>query len=180
MKMKGRIEIICGGMFCGKTEELIRRLHRVRIAKQSVKVFKPSIDNRYHDTHVVSHSGIEIPAEVATVDEILSKSEGFSVIGIDEIQFFDSTIVDVVQALADQGKRVIGAGLDLDSNRVPFGPMPGLLCLAEDVTKLHAVCTSCGEDASYSYRTISGSSTVCVGGSEKYTALCRVCFVDKS
>lgn len=173
----GWIEVICGGMFSGKTEELIRRLRRSKIAKLNVYLFKPARDTRYHVTNVVSHAGTEMSAKVVTgSQEIPGLCGEADVIGVDEAQFFDDALPEVLQTLADQGLRIVVAGLELDSNRKPFGPMPTLLCLAERITKLQAVCVVCGYDAAFSKRTVADTNTVCVGGPDKYEARCRNCY----
>lgn len=180
----GSIEVITGSMFSGKTEELIRRVKRARFAKQKIQAFKPRIDNRYDDTAIVSHSqvmensGALIDAvAVATSDSLLARVEDDTqVVAIDEAQFFDRGIIDVAQELADRGVRVLLAGLDQDYLGRPFHPMPELLAIAEQVTKVHAVCTQCGGEASRSQRLITDAGTVLVGGSESYEARCRGCF----
>ncbi len=177
----GRIEVICGSMFCGKTEELIRRARRAIIAKQELQVFKPALDDRYSIEHVTSHSGANIEAiPVATSAEIPGRVKPTTtVIAIDEVQFFDSGIVEVVQGLAERGLRVILAGLDTDFRGEPFGPMPRLLCVAEDVTKLHAICVVCGEEACRTQRLVDGKPAryddpiILVGAQEAYEARCR-------
>ncbi|MFQ5398083.1 MAG: thymidine kinase [Anaerolineae bacterium] len=180
---RGRIELICGSMFSGKTEELIRRMRRAVIAKQKVQVFKPKIDTRYHSERVTSHNGLEFTARpVATARELLDavKPET-TVVAIDEIQFFEPEIINVCETLAEQGRRVICAGLDLDFRGVPFGPMPDILARAEMVDKLHAICVVCGEEASRTQRLIEGRPAnfddpiVLVGAAEVYEARCRQC-----
>lgn len=173
----GRIEIIAGGMFSGKSEELIRRLRRAVIARQRVQVFKPLIDDRFSIEEVVSRDDRRLKAvPVTTAEELLRQIElGVQVVGIDEIQFFDDQIVPVVMHLADAGLRVIGAGLDQDYLRRPFGPMPALLSVAEEVSKMHAVCVRCGGSAHYSQRIAGGESQVEVGDTS-YEARCRRCF----
>ena len=173
----GRIEIIAGGMFSGKSEELIRRLRRAVIARQRVQVFKPLIDDRFNIEEVVSRDERRLKAiPVATSEELLSRIEiGSQVIGIDEVQFFDAGIVDVCMQLADAGLRIIAAGLDQDYMRRPFGPMPALLSVAEVVDKMHAVCVRCGGVAHYSQRIAGGDSQVEVGDTS-YEARCRVCY----
>lgn len=177
----GRIEVICGSMFCGKTEELIRRVRRAVIARQKVQVFKPAIDNRYQAGAVSSHSGQNYDAHaVNTMDEIekLLKPET-TVVGIDEAQFFDASLVGFVDSLAERGVRVIVAGLDLDFRAEPFGPMPQLMAVAEDITKLHAICMVCGELASRTQRLVNGQPAryddpiILIGAEEKYEARCR-------
>ena len=177
----GWIELVCGSMFSGKTEELIRRLVRADIAKQKVQVFKPEIDKRYSANKVSSHSGSRHKAAVVkSVEEMAAMIEDdTNVIGIDEVQFFDPDVVYVCETLADQGKRVICAGLDTDFRGVPFGPMPDLMARAEEVNKLHAICVVCGEDASRTQRLINGrpaafdDPVVLVGAAEVYEARCR-------
>ncbi len=177
----GSLEVICGSMFCGKTEELIRRLRRARIAKQQVQVFKPVIDNRYDHMKVTSHSGLDVDAfPVDTSAEILEKLDpGTTVVGVDEAQFFDAGIVKVVEKLADRGLRVIVTGLDTDFRGEPFGCMPELMARAEKVEKLHAICMVCGEDATRTQRLVNGKPAhfhdpiVVVGAQELYEARCR-------
>lgn len=180
---KGRIELICGSMFSGKTEELIRRLRRAVIARQQVQTFKPAIDQRYHVERVTSHNGLDFQAQpVAGSGDILELlSPETTVVAIDEVQFFDEGIVDVCEKLADEGKRVICAGLDTDFRGIPFGPIPALLARAEEVDKLHAICVVCGEEASRTQRLIEGrpaafdDPVVLVGAAEVYEARCREC-----
>lgn len=171
----GIIEVVCGPMFSGKTEELIRRVKRVQIAKQRVQIFKPAIDVRYDETKVVSHSSQAIesqPVEKST-DILINLKDTTRVIAIDEIQFFDEGIVDVVEKLANRGYRVICAGLDLDFRGVPFGPMPMLLAIADNVQKIQAVCTVCGAPATRSQRLSDTKDTVLLGESDAYDARCR-------
>jgi len=176
---RGWIEVVCGSMFSGKTEELIRRLTRARIARQRVEIFKPSLDTRYHAEDVVSHNAARIRSTpVAVASEILLLAAGSDVVGIDEGQFFDSSLVDVCQQLANSGIRVIVAGLDMDYLGRPFGPMPDLLATAEYVTKVHAVCVCCGEIATYSYRVVANESQVMLGETDSYEARCRPCFLE--
>ena len=173
----GWIEVICGSMFSGKTEELIRRLKRAQFAKQKVEIFKPSIDVRYHDDMVVSHDANEIRSTpVPAAANIAILAQGCDVIGIDEAQFFDEGLVAICTDLAKHGVRVIIAGLDMDYLGKPFGPMPSLLCMAEYVTKVHAICVSCGNLAQYSHRTSKDEGQVLVGAVEKYEPLCRSCY----
>ncbi len=173
----GWIEVICGSMFSGKTEELIRRLNRAKIAKQKVQIFKPALDVRYHEADVVSHNQNSIGSiPVHHSEEIFQYLSSSEVIGIDEAQFFDLGIVEVVNQLAQNGKRVIIAGLDMDSNGVPFGPMPALMATAEFVTKVHAICVICGEIAHYSYRKVQDSGQILLGETDSYEARCRHCF----
>lgn len=175
----GWIEVIVGSMFSGKSEELIRRLRRARIARQKVQVFKPKIDDRFSKVEIVSHSDMRHDSiAVANADELLNAIEkGTEVIGIDEGQFLDEGLVKVVNQLANQGIRVIIAGLDQDYTGKPFEPMPQLLAIAEFITKTHAICVKCGETANYSQRTVASESRVEVGASDKYEARCRQCFV---
>ena len=176
-EQKGQIEVICGSMFSGKTEELIRRLTRARLAKQHVEIFKPSVDTRYHDTHVVSHNETSIRSTpVSFAGDILLLSGTCDVVGIDEAQFFDGEIVRVVQLLANQGKRVILAGLDMDFEGKPFDPMPELMAIAEYVTKVHAICMKCGDLAAFSYRLSAATEKVLLGEKDSYEARCRKCF----
>jgi thymidine kinase len=173
----GWIEVICGSMFSGKTEELIRRLNRATIARQKVEIFKPGIDKRYHETNIVSHNALSIRSTpVNTAEEILLFAGESTVVGIDEAQFFDQNIVEVCNKLANSGKRVIVAGLDMDFQGVPFGPMPQLMALAEFVTKVHAICVVCGEIAQYSYRKAPSQDKVLLGETDSYEARCRKCF----
>jgi thymidine kinase len=176
-EQKGQIEVICGSMFSGKTEELIRRLTRARLAKQQVEIFKPSVDTRYHDTHVVSHNETSIRSTpVNFAGDILLLSGTCDVVGIDEAQFFDEEIVRVVQLLANQGKRVILAGLDMDFEGKPFDPMPKLMAIAEYVTKVHGICMQCGDLAAFSYRLSAATEKVMLGEKDSYEARCRKCF----
>lgn len=173
----GWIEVVCGSMFSGKTEELIRRLKRAKIAKQKVEIYKPSIDVRYHEMDIVSHNQTTIRSTpVHSSEEILLMTSDCEVVGIDEAQFFDEGIVEVVNKLAENGKRVIIAGLDMDSRGIPFGPMPALMSIAEYVTKVHAICVVCGDIANYSYRKVSSEEQVMLGESDTYEARCRKCF----
>jgi thymidine kinase len=179
----GWIEIICGSMFSGKTEELIRRIRRARIAKQQVQVFKPALDSRYHAEQVASHNGMQWHAiPVGNAREILEQLDPeTTVVAVDEVQFFDWEISDVCNELADSGRRVILGGLDMDFRGEPFGPMPLLMAEAEEVTKLQAICVSCGAPASRTQRLINGEPAayndpvILVGGSESYEARCRHC-----
>lgn len=174
---RGSIEVITGSMFSGKTEELIRRLRRAQYAGLKVEIFKPSIDNRYSETRVVSHdenSIVSTPVDNASA--ILLLAGDVKVIGIDEAQFFDNSIVDVCNKLADNGIRVVIAGLDMDFMGNPFGPMPALLAIAEYVTKVHAICMRCGNLAQYSYRKSDEAQVVVLGEKDKYEPLCRSCF----
>ncbi len=173
----GWIEIICGCMFSGKTEELIRRLNRATIARQKVEIFKPAVDQRYHEEDVVSHNATSIRSTpVHNAEEILLLSADSNIIGIDEAQFFDESIVEVCNTLANQGKRVVIAGLDMDYQENPFGVMPKLLAIAEFITKVHAICMVCGSVASYSYRLVASEEKVLLGEADEYEARCRKCF----
>lgn len=176
---KGWIEVVCGSMFSGKTEELIRRLNRAKIAKQKVEIFKPAIDTRYDAEDVVSHNENAIrstPIQVAS--DMLLLANDCDVVGVDEAQFFDEALVDVCVGLANKGRRVIIAGLDMDFTGKPFGPMPGLMSVAEYVTKVHAICMKCGGVASYSYRLTADEGQVLLGETDSYEARCRACFLD--
>jgi thymidine kinase len=175
----GWVEVIAGSMFSGKSEELIRRLRRAKIARQRVQVFKPEIDERFSRDHIVSHSEMRHESRaVRTAAEIRSLVEpSTEVVGIDEGQFFDSDLVAVVNELADRGVRVIVAGLDQDYTGRPFGPMPHLLAVAEYITKTHAICVRCGQPANYSQRTVEVEGQVVVGAADAYEARCRRCFV---
>jgi len=173
----GWIEIICGSMFSGKTEELIRRLKRAQFANHSVAIFKPKLDDRYDAQDIVSHDGVRIKSIVVqAANEILKSIADQDVVGIDEIQFFDNDIIAVVKELAIKQTRVICAGLDLDFNRKGFGPMPELMTQADFVTKLHAICAVCGDMASYSYRKTTNAETILLGAKDAYEARCRSCF----
>lgn len=174
----GWIEVICGSMFSGKTEELLRRLNRVMIARQKVEIFKPAIDTRYHEQNVVSHNANSIRSTpVQFSEDILLLAGNCDVVGIDEAQFFDDALVEVCTKLASSGKRVIVAGLDMDFSGKPFGPMPQLLAIAEYVTKVHAICIKCGDIAHYSYRLTPNQKTVMLGEKDTYEARCRRCFL---
>jgi len=176
----GWVEVICGSMFSGKTEELIRRLKRAQIAKQRVEIFKPSIDVRYDETAVVSHDANSIPSTpVDNSNNIMILAQDVDVVGIDEAQFFDEGLVDVCNYLAKRGIRVIVAGLDMDYLGKPFGPMPALLAIAEYVTKVHAVCMKCGALAQYSHRMVINNKRVLLGEKESYQPLCRSCYLDE-
>jgi len=174
-KKTGHIEVICGSMFSGKTEELIRRIRRAEIAKQRVKVFKPKIDNRYSEFSIVSHSERSYPSEmIENADEMLEKSFDAEVIGIDEAQFFENNLVQVCQALADSGKRIIVAGLDQDYRAMPFEPIPQLLAIAEYITKTLAICVICGGPANRTQRVSNDKERVLVGADNHYEARCRL------
>lgn len=175
---RGWIEIVCGSMFSGKTEELIRRLNRAKIARQQVEIFKPALDTRYHEHNIVSHNANTIRSTaVALAQEILLLASGCDVVGIDEAQFFDESLVEVCTQLANRGTRVIVAGLDMDYLGQPFGSMPALMAVAEYVTKVHAVCVCCGEIASYSFRIAASEEQVLLGETDSYEARCRPCFL---
>ena len=174
----GWIEVICGSMFSGKTEELIRRVKRAKLAKQKIKIFKPKQDTRYGKKKVTSHDNNSIKSKpIDSPEKILKEFEKFDVIGIDEAQFFDESIVDVVNKLANSGKRVFVAGLDMDYRAKPFGPMPNLLAIAEYVTKVHAVCTKSGKMASYTHRIVKNEDLVLLGDTRRYEALSRREFI---
>jgi thymidine kinase len=173
----GWVEVICGSMFSGKTEELIRRLNRAKIARQKVEIFKPSLDKRYHERDIVSHNENSIRSTpVNSAEEILLFAGDCDVVGIDEAQFFDASLVEVCNKLANAGKRVIVAGLDMDFQGVPFGGMPQLMALAEYVTKVHAICMVCGEVAQYSYRKVALRDKILLGETDSYEARCRRCY----
>ena len=173
----GRIEVICGSMFSGKTEELIRRLKRAKFAKQQVEIFKPSIDTRYSDVDVVSHDQNTIQSTpIDSSGSILLLAGENEVIGIDEAQFLDSGLVDVCNQLANRGIRVIIAGLDMDFKGKPFGPMPALCAIADDVTKVHAICVKCGSQAYVSHRLVASDKRVLLGETQEYEPLCRECY----
>ncbi|EON74979.1 Thymidine kinase [Lunatimonas lonarensis] len=178
---KGQIEVICGSMFSGKTEELIRRLNRALIARQKVEIFKPALDRRYHAEDIVSHNANAIRSTpVNFAEDILLLAGTCDVVGIDEAQFFDAQIVAVANKLARSGKRVILAGLDMDFEGRPFDPMPALMAVAEFVTKVHAICMKCGDLASFSYRLSPDRGKVMLGEKESYEARCRKCFFESS
>ncbi|HMO37892.1 MAG TPA: thymidine kinase [Saprospiraceae bacterium] len=173
----GWIEVICGSMFSGKTEELIRRLKRAKIANQKVEIFKPKIDTRYDDAHVVSHDAnsiLSVPIEHSS--RLLRLAEGVDVVGIDEAQFFDAELTENAQQLALRGARVIIAGLDMDFRGRPFGPIPQLLAVAEYITKVHAICPHCGNLATHSYRLTPHDDTVLLGEKDRYEPRCRTCY----
>lgn len=174
---RGSIEVICGSMFSGKTEELIRRLKRAQFAKQKVEIFKPTLDTRYHVEHVVSHDSNTIHSTpVDSSKYILQHAQDVDVVAIDEAQFFDMDLIQVCNTLANGGTRVIVAGLDMDFAGNPFGPVPALMATAEHVTKVHAICVECGAIANFSYRTTEEKSLVMLGETEAYKPLCRECY----
>ncbi|MCI5711465.1 MAG: thymidine kinase [Prevotella sp.] len=173
----GRIEVVCGSMFSGKTEELIRRLKRAKFAKQKVEIFKPSIDTRYSDEEVVSHDRHSIPSTpIDSSASILLLSSDIDVVGIDEAQFFDEGLIDVCNELANRGVRIIVAGLDMDFKGKPFGPIPALCAIADEVTKVHAICVKCGALAYVSHRLVSEDRRVLLGEQSEYEPLCRECY----
>lgn len=173
----GRIEVVCGSMFSGKTEELIRRLKRAKFAKQRVEIFKPSIDVRYSEEEVVSHDkNAIISTPIDSSAAILLLANDVDVIGIDEAQFLDNGLVDVCNQLANNGIRVIIAGLDMDFRGIPFGPMPGLCAIADEVTKVHAICVKCGNLAYISHRLVDNDKRVLLGETQEYEPLCRECY----
>jgi thymidine kinase len=179
-RRKGWIEVICGSMFSGKTEELIRRLKRAKYAKQKVEIFKPEIDTRYDVERVVSHDENYINSTpVQSSSQILLLASDVEVVGIDEAQFFDMGIVNVCNDLADRGVRVIAAGLDMDYQGKPFGPIPALLAAAEYVSKVHAICVHCGNLANYSHRVVQNDKLVLLGEKDSYEPLCRCCYNEK-
>lgn len=176
----GWIEVICGSMFSGKTEELIRRLKRAQIAKLKVEIFKPSVDVRYDETAVVSHDANSIPSTpVDNSNNIMILAQDVDVVGIDEAQFFDEGLPDVCNYLAQRGIRVIVAGLDMDFLGKPFGPIPALLAIAEYVTKVHAVCMKCGSLAQFSHRFAVSNKRILLGEKESYQPLCRSCYLEE-
>ena len=177
MRRPGRIEVVCGSMFSGKTEELIRRMKRAVFAHQKVEIFKPAIDTRYSDEDVVSHDSNSIRSTpVDSSASILLLSSDIDVVGIDEAQFLDDGLVDVCNQLANRGVRVIIAGLDMDFKGVPFGAIPALCAIADDVTKVHAICVKCGNLAYLSHRIVSGDKRVMLGEQTEYEPLCRECY----
>lgn len=174
---KGWIEVICGSMFSGKTEELLRRLKRAEFANKKIEIFKPAIDTRYDETDVVSHDKNKIRSTpVSHSENILLLANETEVIGIDEAQFFDMGLVEVCEKLAAQGKRVIVAGLDMDYKGKPFGPMPNMLSIADYITKVHAICMVCGDIALFSYRLVANENRVLLGETDSYEPRCRNCF----
>ena len=177
-RVRGSIEVICGAMFSGKTEELLRRLRRAKIAGLRVEIFKPTIDVRYDESAVGSHDRNTIASTpIDNSSNLLLLASDVDVIGIDEAQFFDERLPDVVEQLADQGIRVIIAGLDMDFKRQPFGPMAHLCAIADSVDKIHAICVGCGSWANYSYRLVSGDQQVMLGEAKEYQPLCRTCYL---
>lgn len=177
-RKSGCIEVVCGSMFSGKTEELIRRLRRAQFANQKIAIFKPAIDKRYSDVEVVSHDFHKIKSTpVTAASEMLDVPEDIQVVGVDEAQFFDESLVDVCQTLANRGVRVIVAGLDTDFKGVPFGPIPMLMAVAEDVQKVHAICVRCGGLANYSHRLNKSEDLVLLGEKNVYEPLCRDCYL---
>ncbi len=176
-KKSGCIEVICGSMFSGKTEELIRRLRRAQFANQKIEIFKPTVDNRYSDVEVVSHDFHKIESKpIAKAEEMLKVSPDVEVVGVDEAQFFADNLVDICQELANRGIRVIVAGLDTDYLGKPFGPIPALLAVAEDVQKVHAICVKCGNLANHSHRLSKSKKLVVLGEKDIYEPLCRECY----
>ncbi|MBB6611477.1 thymidine kinase [Pontibacter sp. Tf4] len=176
---RGWIEVICGSMFSGKTEELIRRLNRAKIAKQNVEIFKPTVDKRYHEEDVVSHNANAIRSTpIDFAQDMLLLGGSCDVVGIDEAQFFDDGLAEVCVKLANSGVRVIAAGLDMDYLGKPFGPMPALMAVAEYVTKVHAICVQCGDIATYSFRSAASEQQVLLGETDSYEARCRHCFLE--
>lgn len=176
-KKQGCIEVVCGSMFSGKTEELIRRLRRAQFANQKIAIFKPQIDTRYSDVEVVSHDSHKIESvPIKDAAEMLDVPKGTQVVGIDEAQFFGPNLVEVCQTLANRGIRVIAAGLDTDYLGKPFGPIPALLAVAEDVQKVHAICVKCGALANHSHRLSRSHKLVVLGEKDVYEPLCRECF----
>ena len=173
----GRIEVVCGSMFSGKTEELIRRMKRAKFAKQKVEIFKPSLDTRYSDVDVVIHDQHSIPSTpIDSSSTIALLSSDIDVVGIDEAQFLDDGVVDVCNDLANRGVRVIVAGLDMDFQGKPFGPMPALCAIADEVTKVHAICVKCGALAYISHRLVANDKRVLLGEQMEYEPLCRECY----
>lgn len=176
-RRRGRIEVICGSMFSGKTEELIRRMKRAKFAKQKVDIFKPAIDVRYSAENVVSHDSQSIASTpVDSSASIMLLATSTDVVGIDEAQFFDNGLIDVCNKLANEGVRVIVAGLDMDFKGNPFGPIPQLCAIADEVSKVHAICVKCGQLASFSHRTVDVDKQVLLGETAEYEPLCRVCY----
>lgn len=177
-ELGGSIEVVCGSMFSGKTEELIRRLNRARIARLKVEIFSPKADTRYADNALVSHNANSIPSTpVENASSILLLASDVNVVGIDEAQFFDAALPDVCNVLANKGIRVIVAGLDMDFRGKPFGPMPVIMAMADSVTKLQAVCVKCGNPAMYSYRLVNNDNKILLGEKESYEPRCRMCYL---
>lgn len=175
---KGKLEIICGSMFSGKTEELIKRVNRARFAKQEVIVFKPAVDTRNDKDKIVSHDSKSVKCVVINKPiEMIKLAQKYDVIAIDEIQFFDESIVDYCIALIEKGKRIIGAGLDMDYQGKPFGATPKLLAIADEISKVRAVCTHCGNPANFSHRIVGGESQVLLGKKNEYQPRCRNCYI---
>ena len=178
MMRRGRIEVVCGSMFSGKTEELIRRLKRAKFAHQKVEIFKPALDTRYSDVEVVSHDSNHITSTpIESSASMLLLADDVDVVGIDEAQFFDAELVNVCEELARRGTRVIIAGLDMDFKCQPFGPMPALMAIADEVTKVHAICVRCGNLAYVSHRLVEGDKQVLLGEKAEYEPLCRECYL---
>ncbi|MGA3013653.1 MAG: thymidine kinase [Bacteroidales bacterium] len=176
----GWIEVITGSMFSGKTEELIRRLNRAKIAKQKVEIFKPAMDDRFSEIRIVTHDEHAIlSSPVQSASQIVLLLNDVNVVGIDEAQFFDTELVSICNTMANNGIRVIVAGLDMDYSGMPFGPMPNLIAIADDVTKLHAICMDCGDLAHYSFRITKDERQVLIGEKEAYVPLCRKCFLER-
>lgn len=179
MMRRGRIEVVCGSMFSGKTEELIRRLKRAKFARQKVEIFKPALDTRYSEVEVVSHdSNHIISTPIESSASMLLLADDVDVVGIDEAQFFDADLVNVCEELARRGTRVIIAGLDMDFKCQPFGPMPALMAIADEVTKVHAICVRCGNLAYVSHRLVEGDKQVLLGEKAEYEPLCRECYLE--
>ena len=178
-KKRGRIEVICGSMFSGKTEELIRRMKRAKFARQRAEIFKPAIDIRYSEADVISHDrNVIASTSVDSSASILLFSSNIDVVGIDEAQFFDNGLIDVCNQLANNGIRVIIAGLDMDFKGTPFGPMPQLCAIADEVSKVHAICVKCGQLATFSHRTVKNEKQVFLGETTEYEPLCRECYIN--
>lgn len=174
---KGWIEVVCGSMFSGKTEELIRRLRRAQIANKKVEIFKPAVDTRYHEENVVSHNATSIRSTpISHSENILLYAQGVEVIGVDEAQFMDMELPTVCEKLAKRGVRVIVAGLDMDFEGKPFGPIPQLLAIADYITKVNAICVKCGDIAHFSYRTVTDKNRVLLGEKDSYEPRCRTCY----
>lgn len=179
-QQKGRLEIICGSMFSGKTEELIRRMRQARLEKCKIVIFKPFIDNRYHSNKIVSHDqDNEAAISITNANEMLKHIKEIDVVGVDECQFFDQDILAVIQEMVQKNVRVVVAGLDMDYKTKPFGYMPHLMAISDDVTKVHAVCMNCGDIANFSHRKTKNQNQILVGEKKEYEALCRSCFKNK-